>query len=144
MKMTEIKILTRIAAVIAMITATTGCDWLCPDNGCVVDEENRKVLLLYSAGHNSLRSYLLDDIKDLRQGWLPGDGCNDDILLVYTHTPKSNGAYDVPTTPYLIRLFKDETGNTVSDTLKTYSPETISASASQLTPRFILTGNIAC
>lgn len=132
MKMTEIKILTRIAAVIAMITATTGCDWLCPDNGCVVDEENRKVLLLYSAGHNSLRSYLLDDIKDLKQGWLPGDGCNDDILLVYTHTSARSGSYDTPSTPYLIRLYRDQEGMAVSDTLITYEAGTISSSSAQI------------
>lgn len=132
--MKDIKIFSiKIVAVLLAIASAYACcepDPYEPD--CVVDEEARKVLLLYSAGYNSLRGYLLDDIKDLKQGWLPGNGCNDDILLVYTHTPKSNGAYDVPTTPYLIRLFKDETGNTVSDTLKTYPPETISASASQL------------
>lgn len=130
--MTYIKILTKITAVLAIAAAMTGCDWFCPDDECKVDEEGRKVLLLYSAGCNSLKSYLLDDIKDLKQGWLPGDGCNDDILLVYTHTTSKNGNYNQPSTPYLIRLYKDREGVTVSDTLVTYEAGTISSSALQL------------
>lgn len=119
------------AALMAMCMANSCCYIDRPDDECVVDESSRKVLLLYSAGYNSLRSYLLDDIKDLKQGWLPGNECNDDVLLVYTHTPRISGAYDDPTTPYLIRLYKKD-GNTISDTLKTYPAGTISSSAAQL------------
>lgn len=130
--MTYIKILAKMAAALALVAVTAGCDWIFPDRGCKVDEESRKVLLLYSAGHNSLRSYLLDDIKDLRQGWLPGNGCNDDILLVYTHTSSKNGSYSQPSTPYLIRLYRDKEGTAVSDTLVTYEAGTVSSSALQI------------
>ncbi len=95
-------------------------------------EEKRKVLLLYSAGYNSLRDYLLDDIKDLKEGWLPEGHRNDDVLLVYTHTPKKRGVYNTPTTPYLIRLYRHGNGTVVSDTLVTYPEGTVSASAQQL------------
>ncbi len=95
-------------------------------------EEQRKVLLLYSAGYNSLREYLLDDIRDLSGGWLPGRSRNDDILLVYTHTPEKRGAYGIPTSPYLLRLYDDGSGKACTDTLVTYSKGTISASAGQL------------
>lgn len=112
------------------ILCITGCDiW---KDECIVDKENRKVLLLYSAGFNSLSRYLYEDIEELKSGWLPGNGCNDDILLVYTHRPKSYGAYNTPANPYLIRLYKDADGKTVSDTLITYEKETVSASAQQL------------
>ncbi len=94
--------------------------------------ENRKVLLLYSAGNNSLREYLLDDIKDLKEGWLPTRHRNDDVLLVYTHTPVSRGNYTTPSTPYLIRLYTDENGAAAADTLITYDAGTVSSSASQL------------
>ena len=132
--MTDIKIivLKAITLLTAAFTSYGCCEIDTPKDDCVVDEASRKVLLLYSAGYNSLRSYLLDDIKDMKQGWLPGDKCNDDILLVYTHTPEHNGAYNKPTTPYLIRIYKDETDNTISDTLVTYPTETYSASAAQL------------
>ncbi len=94
--------------------------------------ESRKVLLLYSAGNNSLRNYLLEDINDLKQGWLPGNRRGDDVLLVYTHTPVRSGNYSTPTTPHLIKLYKNAKGETISDTLKTYESGTISSSATQL------------
>lgn len=122
----------KILAFAAAVLMMAGCSWLCPDDVCKVDIENRKVLLLYSAGNNSLKPYLLDDIKDLKQGWLPGDECNDDILLVYTHTPRRNGNYETPSTPYLIRLYRDTEGVAVADTLVTYEAGTISSSAAQL------------
>lgn len=115
----------------ALSTLSACCDQKLPQDDCITDEGSRKVLLLYSAGYNSLRNYLLDDIKDLKQGWIPGNDCNDDILLVYTHTSRVGGAYDDPTTPYLIRLYKKD-GNTISDTLVTYPKGTISSSAGQL------------
>lgn len=95
------------------------------------NEDRRKVLLLYSAGYNSLRNYLLEDIEDLKSGWLPKDYPNHDILLVYTHTTQRNGAYGIPTTPYLIRLYEDGNGNAVADTLVTYEAGTHSATAEQ-------------
>ncbi len=122
-----------LAAGLTMLSATFGCgEPIDPKDDCIVDESARKVLLLYSAGYNSLRNYLLDDIKDLKEGWLPGNGCNDDILLVYSHTPKVSGAYNDPTSPYLIRLYKDKNGKAVSDTIMTYPKGTISASAEQM------------
>jgi hypothetical protein len=95
------------------------------------NEDRRKVLLLYSAGYNSLRNYLLEDIEDLKSGWLPKDYPNHDILLVYTHTPKSSSAYGIPTTPYLIRLYEGDDGQPVADTLVTYEAGTHSATAEQ-------------
>ncbi len=92
-----------------------------------------KVLLLYSAGFNSLRSYLLDDINDLmKKGWVPEGPASKSILLVYTHTPKSGGAYSTQTSPYLIRLYRDQKDIVVCDTLVTYPAETISSSGAQL------------
>ncbi len=95
--------------------------------------ETRKVLLLYSAGNNSLRNYLLDDIKDLKEGWLPGNRRSDDVLLVYTHTPVRTGNYSTPSAPHLIRLYKDSYGKVMADTLITYTEGTISSSAMQFT-----------
>ena len=95
------------------------------------NEDRRKVLLLYSAGYNSLRNYLLEDIEDLKSGWLPKDYPNHDILLVYTHTPKSNSAYGIPTTPYLIRYYEGDDGLPVADTLVTYEAGTRSSTAEQ-------------
>lgn len=121
-----------LVGVLALSAIAGCCGMENPQDDCITDEASRKVLLLYSAGCNSLRSYLLDDIKDLRQGWLPGNGCNEDILLVYTHTPKAGSQYDAPSSPYLIRLYRNGSGEAVSDTLKVYPDNTISSSAAQL------------
>jgi hypothetical protein len=123
-----------IMLLMAILICTAGCeDWCKPkEDDCIVNEEERKVLLLYSAGYNSLRGYLLDDIKDLKHGWLPGNGCNEDIILVYTHTPERNAQYNNPTTPYLIRLYQGKNGAPIADTIKTYSSSTTSSTAAQL------------
>lgn len=133
MMRTLIKIILQLLCFTLMAAAISSCCELDkPKDDCQIDEMSRKVLLLYSAGYNSLRSYLMDDIKDLKEGWLPGKDCNDDILLVYTHTTKVSGAYNTPTSPYLIRLYRDKGGNTICDTLVTYPEGTISSSAAQL------------
>ena len=55
--------------------------------GREVREESRNVLLLYSAGFNSLSGYLEEDIRDLLSGELPSEGRIKDVLLVYSHLP---------------------------------------------------------
>ena len=52
-------------------------------------KEVRNVLLLYSAGFNSLSKYLSEDITDLMNGDLPTDARSKDVLLVYSHVPKN-------------------------------------------------------
>lgn len=56
--MTDIKnLIIRLAAALAVFTAAIGCCGLDdPKDDCIVDESARKVLLLYSAGYNSLRN----------------------------------------------------------------------------------------
>ena len=49
------------------------------------DSEMRNVLLLYSAGFNSLSTYLREDIEDeLMSGYIPSGGRNDNVLLVFS------------------------------------------------------------
>lgn len=94
--------------------------------------EKRNVLVLYSAGFNSISSYLTEDIQDLQKGWLPGSSRNDNILLVYSHAPARRGDYGTPNAPTLTRLYKAPNGSVVLDTLVRYPAETYSATAQQL------------
>lgn len=100
----------------------------------IVNEEVRKVMLLYSAGFNSLSSYLESDIEDLKTGWIPTRHRNSDIVLVYSHFPESPRKYDTETSPVLFRLYRKNENDTtvVADTLVVYKKGTISASANQL------------
>lgn len=97
--------------------------------GRVPSSETRKVLILYSAGFNSISGYLNQNFEDLQKGWLPAGRRNDDVILVYSHSTKSSGNYSSRNSPVLIRLYRGDDGNVVKDTLVTYPPETISASA---------------
>ena len=94
------------------------------------DSDQRNVLLLYSAGYNSISSYLAEDLADLEKGLIPGSNTSANILLVYSHTRKATG-YNTPNPPALYRLYKDRKGNTIKDTLKVYPKDTHSATAEQ-------------
>ena len=82
-----------------------------------VNESDRKVLLIYSAGYNSLRSYLKEDIEDLWEGYIPGSGIQDDILLVFSHLNVRTSDYTTPTERVLFRLMKNRDGQIAADTL---------------------------
>jgi hypothetical protein len=96
------------------------------------NHEVRNVLLLYSAGYNSLSDYLAEDMEDLINGELPGPGRMDDVLLIYSHRPSRKNAYAVQTSPVLIRVYKDIDDSVVRDTLVVYPKGSISSSATQL------------
>lgn len=98
----------------------------------VVSQETRNVMLLYSAGFNSLTSYLTEDIEDLESGWLPGKNRNDDVVLVYSHFPESPGKYSVPSSPVLARLYAGPEGEAMADTLIVYDGSVVSSSPAQL------------
>ena len=131
-------------AMLIMIVSSCSPDWtgeMMPDyssgnNGRDPEREvveyTRKVMVLYSAGFNSISSYLKEDIEDLSQGWVPKKRKADDVILVYSHLPKKRGQYSQPTSPVLFQLYADAEGNIVRDTLVTYEAGTISASAGQL------------
>ena len=64
-------------------------------------EETRKVLLLYEAGFNSLGSDIRNNIETLKEGYLPGNRRNDDILLILSHVTESGWNYTRETSPVL-------------------------------------------
>ncbi len=89
--------------------------------------EDRKVLILYLAGHNSLS----DDIQDNISSFLAGTDFhtndeNADAVLIFSHSRKGNA------TPYLIYPHRDIHGDLTIDTLITFSSVTKSATAQTL------------
>lgn len=128
----------------AISVAALGCspDWetdMEPGSGQISDnpdrtvsQDRRKVMLLYIAGYNNLKDYLEKNIQDLMQGWLPGNNRANDVLLVYSHLSKSRADFKTPVEPVLMRIYRDNAGNAVTDTIRTYSPAAISASAPHL------------
>lgn len=142
-------IIYRFAAVLAVMLALAACEPsfdfhtgfdhgnMSPDRGQEyggrgMNEECRNVLLLYSAGFNSLSRYLKEDIQDLLSGNMPSEGRMKDVLLIYSHFPESDGGYSKPASPVLVQAYKDRDGAVMTDTLVVYPSSTRSASASQL------------
>lgn len=98
----------------------------------IPSEEQRNVLILYSAGYNSISSYLKEDIEDLMKGWLPEGDRNENILLVYSHQTAKRSDYITDNPPTLTRLWQSLEGEVMADTLMTYPSGTRSATAPQL------------
>ena len=98
-----------------------------------VTPEKAQVMILYSAGFNSLCAALEDDVNDMKSGYLPLVGSMSKAVLVYSRRLSETGRYTDRTPSYLIRLSSDGWGKVISDTLKTW-PETDEAvSASTMT-----------
>lgn len=110
-----------LTAVLAVMMLSSCSEWFCKEG----DKDSDDVLILYSAGNNSLHSFLKGDFSDLKKGYVPTKSNGEDVLLVYMH---SKGAE----TPVLMRLSKDKNQTLVTDTLVVYEQGTISASAPQL------------
>lgn len=82
------------------------------------NNDYRRVVILYSAGYNSLSEYLKDDIADLKSGYLPASN-GDDALLIISKIAKKSGDYSTAVEPSLTRISKGgKKGNEVKcDTL---------------------------
>lgn len=80
-------------------------------------EETRHVLLMVSAGYNSLSSYLTEDQEDLASGTLPmGKNRQADVLLILSRLPKSD--YSSTNNTVLYHMYAGPDGSVVRDTLK--------------------------
>jgi len=96
-------------------------------------DESRHVLVLYLAGHNSLSKYMKGDYEDLLEGYIPQNISRaDNVLLVYSQQTKENYNYSEPLESHLFRLYTDQTGKVVADTLKTYGEDYVSADTETL------------
>ncbi|MCQ2148097.1 MAG: clostripain-related cysteine peptidase, partial [Bacteroidales bacterium] len=95
-------------------------------------EESRRALILYSAGYNSLSTYLASDINDLQEGYIPKKGRNENLLFIVSRQPVSSGNYSVPTPTVIIQLYKDKGGNPIMDTLLTMNTSMVASTASTM------------
>lgn len=86
-------------------------------------QPERRVMLLVSAGFNSLSTYLEEDQADLEEGYVPeGKHFGSDVLLVLSRLPSQHGNYKEETAPVLYRLYKDREGEVIKDTLQVWNP----------------------
>ena len=92
--------------------------------------ETRRVLIMYSAGFNSLSGYLKSDLEDIKQGYVPTPHRTSDVLLIISRQTVSGTDTRKPSEPVLVRLTREEGKELVCDTLKRWSGDTPIASAS--------------
>ena len=94
-----------------------------PERG--YSEPTRRVMIMVSAGFNSLSNYLSQDLLDMEQGYLPdGTSYSDDVVLVLSRLPQSYGDYSVECPPVLYRLYLDKENFVQRDTLKIWADDT--------------------
>ena len=96
-------------------------------------EETRRVMLLYEAGFNSISSDIASNIATLKEGWLPGDGRDENVVLVLSHLTK--GGYGTETSPAMVRLYRKK-GILVTDTLRVWPAGTSLANAEMVNEVF--------
>ena len=102
--------------------------------------ECQNLLLIYTAGQNSLSSFLDGNIEDLITSAEEGTGYvpvknSEDVLLVMSHRPEKYGTYNENMPAHLIRLYLEKNSKSkgsketeytvITDTLKTYPTDLI-------------------
>ena len=113
MRRTVAKVILLLTTVFSLVSGCQ-CGHDDPDN-----IKYDRVLIMYSAGFNSLREYLWEDIRDLRSGYAPALKDRSAFLLI-SHLSDSRGNYSNMTSPQLIRVYKDSRKGVLLDTLKAY------------------------
>ena len=83
------------------------------------DGETRRVLIMYMPAYNNLSSYIATNLKDLEEGYLPGDERSDDVVLAVSKFPLSSGDYSSESNATLVRFY-DPGDGPVRDTLLVY------------------------
>ena len=110
------KILTYILTLFAVFTVSCKKETIVEcDHKVIVVREHIRAHVMMGFGFNNLSSAISQDIKDLSQGYVPGNAVDDNYLFVYSHL--SNGNYNTKTSPCLERIYKDTDGNIVKKKL---------------------------
>lgn len=109
-----------ILAAALMILLSAGCN---PETHPNRDHKgDRKLLLYYGAGFNSLSSYLREDIGDLLgNAKIPSQAYNDDVLLIYEHLAEG-ASYKNEQKSCLYRVYRNRKGEVLRETLLEFDP----------------------
>ena len=91
--------------------------------GRLPTQEVRNVMIMYSAGFNSLSSPLTVDLEELENNFVPSASSRTDNILLVLSRRK---IYDdsTPIAPVLYRIYKDREGTVIKDTLLQWDRKT--------------------
>lgn len=84
---------------------------------------DRQVMIMVSAGYNSIQRYLKEDLEELMASELPaGNALEEHVLVVLSHLPAGQEPF-TSGVPVLYRVYADPSGQVVCDTLQRWGPE---------------------
>ncbi len=86
-------------------------------------ETETRAHLMVTVGFNNLSNYLAEDVRDLEDGFIPGNSAQDNLLFVFSHN--TNGTYSNATSPVLTRLYKGSDGQIYRQKLIEFEPGSI-------------------
>ena len=95
------------------------------------DFEN--VMIYYGGGYNNLSYSIKKNINELAGGpAIPGLRSHD-AVITFCHNVATEGDYRTPTSPVIVRIYKDRKDNIIRDTVQVYPPSTRSIDESTVT-----------
>ena len=98
--------------------ASGGSSYVPQTKGRVTPVVDRNVMIMISGGRNSLAGYLSDDLAEIEESDIPsGRFATKHVLVVFSRIG-SNKNQETPCVLY--RLYRDQNGNAVRDTLRTW------------------------
>lgn len=106
-----------LIALLAAALCLSSCDWFRHE------DQPTDVVLFYLAANNNLAGSALEEMAEVREGWLPATASNSQVYLIYL---------DDGTTPKLTRVSRNESGEVVEEIVMTYSEGTDSATKETL------------
>ena len=112
------KLIKYLLASFVLLFSAASCDPVSQDPPEFTQQQ--KTLLVYMVANNNLSSFSTSNINAMLEGYLPAN----DNLLVYLHSTSES--------PKLLRLYKDNSGKAVKDTVYRF-PERNSAAPKSLT-----------
>lgn len=89
------------------------------------------VLVYCALGYNNLSGNLASNFDDITTDILPGLSQHK-AIVAFCHNIAEGGGYVTPNPPVLIRLYRDNNGQPVADTIKTYDSGMVSATKESL------------
>lgn len=85
-------------------------------------EQQRHVMIMVSGGHNSISSYLTEDLEDIAEGFVPaGTDAATNALVIISRLPVNQ--LSTTSAPVVYRMYRDEAGAVVRDTMRTFSTD---------------------
>ena len=110
----------KMVLTLALTLVVMGFFTACKKDNPTSTEANH-VVILVSGGHNSIADYLAADLQDVADGYLPTATVGGNNVLVVLARTKDR--QNKPSVPVLYRMYRNDAGNAVRDTLLRFSKE---------------------